>query len=404
MGDDVPFCILHFTFHNFYFTFLSMDGLSIRSLQLITVRWWNATAYYAVSLAQWLQKAGHPVWVAGNPDYPAQQKAQTLGIPTLPSLQLNRVSPWSILRNRALLAQTIREKRIAVVNAHRPDDHFYFSLLRNSFPELVLVRTIGDVRPPKAHPINKWLHLQATDFFIFSCRANLMRYREVWPIPEHRSAVIYSGIDTEAFSPTRNFMNLRRELNIPNDAIVFGLIARFSPVKGHAVFLKAATQLHRHHPEAYFLISGEEVEISLADLQQQAQQLGIRSHVRFLPRQQDVRPLLNTIDVGVVCSLGSEAISRIATEYLAMGKPVIATRVNVLPEMIQDEREGFIVLPGDTEALAARMETLLIHRELRLRMAQQARRTATERFDQHHILQQTLQVYQQVMEKKRGQT
>ncbi len=377
-----------------------MEKTTVPSLQLITVRWWNATAYYAVSLAQWLQAAGHPVLLAGNPDFPPLQKAQKLNLPIAPELKLNRISPGWVWRNRGRLQHLINRQGIQVVNAHRPDDHFYFALMKNHFPRVAFIRTVGDVRPPRNHPINKWLHLQATDFFIFSCRANLERYRQVWPIPIEKTAIIYNGIDTQYFSPNATDAHLRQKLHIPDNAIVFGMVARFSPIKGHSVFLQAAARVVQKHPEAYFIISGEEVEISRNDLEQMAKP-GIHSHLRFLDKQADVRPLLNTIDVGVVCSLGSEAISRITTEYLAMGKPVIASRVNVLPEMITDGQEGFIVPPGEAPALAEKMELLITHKSLRQQMSEQARRTACERFDKKVVLQQTLQIYRQVLERKK---
>lgn len=374
-----------------------MDKTELASLQLITVRWWNATAYYAVYLAKWLRQAGYPVWVGSPAELPPAARARELEVPVFSDIRTDSVSPRQFWRNMKRLKFFINQNKIRIINAHRPEDHLYAGLLKQRSAGITAIRTIGDVRPPRNNPVNRWLHLQATDFFIFSCEANKKRYQAVWPIPEEKTAVVYAGIDTDYFRPDSGEADLRQEIGIPADALVFGLIARFSPVKDHATFLKAASLITEFTPNVFFLISGEDVEITQSDLRRQARDLDIESHVYILKKQPDVRRVIRAVDVGVVPSSGSEAIARIATEFMAMGRPVICSDVNVLPEMIKDGREGFVFPARSYTALADRMRLFVENPPLREILGQQARETAQKRFSSRVFLQQTLAVYHNIL-------
>ncbi len=383
------------------YKFCAMQEGSISSLQLITVRWWNATAYYAVILSKILSDNGHPTLVGGSFDSPPIENAKELNLQTYSQIHLESLHPVQFYRNLKQLKRLISQHHIQLINAHRPEDHLFGGLLRKRPPHLPLVRTVGDVRPPKNNPVNKWLHLQATDFFIFSCEANKRRYQEVWPIPDEKTAVIYAAVDTEHFKPEKAASALRTELNIPENATVFGMVGRFSPVKGHRTFLSAAAQVIREAPQTVFIISGEEVEISKAELSRFAGDLGILNSVRFLDKIDDVRRVISALDVGVICSEGSEAVSRIAGETMSMAKPIIVSEVNVLPEMIRDEQEGFIVRPGSDDELAAKMEIFVQNKELFKTMGQNARKNAEKNFSYQTFLSSTLAVYQNVLEQTR---
>ncbi|GAB4367513.1 MAG: glycosyltransferase family 4 protein [Calditrichia bacterium] len=378
-----------------------MKDQSNPSLQLISVPWWNATAYYAVTVAKLLYQAGKKVYVGGTPLSPPLRVAEEYRLPTFARIHLQSKKPNELLRSFHRLKEFVLKEQIRIIDAHRPEDHLFAGLLRKKFPELVVVRTVGDVRPPKTNPINKWLHLSSTDFFIFSSRANQKRYQNIWPIPEDRCAVIYAGVDTAYFHSNQKIPSLREKLGIPADHIVFGLIGRFSPVKDHQTFLRAAAALLQQTDSASFVISGEEVEISREQLLQFAKDLGIAKNVHFLDKQDDVRRAISAIDVGVVSSRGSEAICRIATEYLSMGKPVIVSDVNVLPEMITAGFDGWIFPPGSAQDLAQCMARFSENPALLKEMKKNARQTAEKRFSEDHFLQETLAAYQQALELKK---
>jgi len=380
-----------------------MKKEQISSLQLISVRWWNATAFYAVTLSNALKRAGHIVFVGGTFGSPPVVESEALELPVLSNLQLENKSVCGWVKSYRSLLNFLNGNSIQIINAHRPEDHLMSALVRHKIPNIFLVRTVGDVRSPKKNPINRWLHINATDFFIFSSQANKARYQNVWPIPDSKCAVIYAGVDTNRFAPPDGKSSLRTELRIRDNEIVFGLVGRFSPVKGHSTFLKAAAILVKKYPNCRFIISGKEEEISKKELWNICISHNITEYVKIIGKQNNVAQVIKALDVGVVASLGSEAICRIAAEYMAMGRPVIATDVNVLPEMVIDGKNGYIFPAGSYELLAEKMKIFMQNPETIKSMGRNARADAVDRFGLPVFLKQTEQVYFNLMTNIKGE-
>jgi glycosyltransferase involved in cell wall biosynthesis len=378
-----------------------MVNKPISSLQLISVRWWNANAYYAISLAEALHQAGLTSIVGGRGGSLPLQKARELNLPSFNDIDLETYNLYKIIRNILRIKKWMKEENIDLINAHRAEDIFYAVLAKKfSHSEFPVIRSVGDVRPPRRNFINKWLY-QNTDFVIFSCKAMYNKYQQVWPIFEDKSTIIYSAIDTDEYRVPSERPPLRKELGIAEEKMVIGIISRLSPVKDHQTFLEAAGILAKKYANLQFLISGEEAQFSHEDLFRVARKLNIQDKVIFLDRQDDIRDLIGIIDIGVVASKGSEVICRISVEYMAMGKPQVVTSINVLPEIIEDGKNGFIVPPGDAIAMAEKLSLLIDNHDLRIRMGSQARQIAESNYSYSALIDKTLQVYQKTLKKYR---
>lgn len=380
-----------------------MLSADLTSLQLISVRWWNGSAYYAVSLGKALNNAGYRVFAGGRGDSPPIQKATSWKLPCLTDINLESQNPLIIKSNVSRLKRFAIEKQVAIINAHRGEDLFHAVLLNRKLDrKLPIIRTASDVRPPKKHRLNRWMHEIAVDYVIFSCRANLIRYQNVWPIFEGRSRVIYGGVDTDFFRPDAGRTDLRAKLNFPPDATVIGIIGRFSPTKGHDVFVKAAAEVVAKEPNVRFVISGEPVEISENELRQQALRHGVADKITFLAKQEDVRDVIQLTDIPVVASGGSEAVSRITMECMAMGRPQVVTEVNVLPELIDNGQNGLVVPPSAPHKMAEALLKMVRRPDLRREMGAKARKIAVERFSYPVFAEKTLSVYEEVLKKHSG--
>ena len=374
---------------------------SLKSLQLVSVRWWNASAYYGISLADALNRQGFPAIVAGRAGSPPLQKAQDWQLPTFTEINLESLNPAKMPGNLNALKTLIRDQQIPLINAHRPEDMAFAVLVKKLSPtKIPVIRTVSDVRPPKRRFLNKYLH-QNIDFFIFSCRASYERYQSVWPIFAERSAVIYSAIDTENFRPLPHYPELRRKLGILDDQLLIGIIARLDPVKDHDTFLKAAKTVAAEIPEARFLIAGEVCNITWEMLDAAAKSLGIRDKLVFVPRDDAIsaRDLIGSLDIGVVASNGSEVICRIAVEYMAMGKPIVSTDINVLPEIVEDGKNGLICNAGNAAQMTAHLLQLGKNSELRQNIGETGRQFAETKFSYPAFVSQTTEVYRQVLDR-----
>ncbi|MGH1363831.1 MAG: glycosyltransferase family 4 protein [Calditrichia bacterium] len=370
------------------------------SAQMISVRWWNANAYYAVSLAKVLHEAGHSALVAGRAGSPPLEKAAAWHLDTLDTLDFESNNPITLSKSITRLKSAIKQRSIQIISAHRPQDVLFGYLARKQLRDKpILIRSVSDVRAPKNNAINRHLHISAIDYIIFSCHAIRNRYLKIWPHLAQKSSVVYSAVDTDHFFSEYQ-SDMREALQIPEESCVFGLIARLSPVKDHVTFLEAAALAHKECPESIFIISGEDFEISMDELIERARELEIDKSLRFLGKANDVRDIIQTLDVGVICSTGSEVICRIAAEYMAMGKPVISSRINILPEMIIDGENGATFPAASAKALAARLIDFAKDRSLCKQLGKNARVHAEQKFSYETFARETLHIYRHLLKQK----
>ena len=154
-------------------------------------------------------------------------------------------------------------------------------------------------------------------------------------------------------------------------------------------------------PEARFLIAGEVCNITWEMLDAAAKSLGIRDKLVFVPRDDAIsaRDLIGSLDIGVVASNGSEVICRIAVEYMAMGKPIVSTDINVLPEIVEDGKNGLICNAGNAAQMAAHLLQLAKNIELRQNIGETGRQFAETKFSYPAFVSQTTEVYRQVLDR-----
>jgi glycosyltransferase involved in cell wall biosynthesis len=173
-----------------------------------------------------------------------------------------------------------------------------------------------------------------------------------------------------------------------------GIVGRLFPIKNHHLFLDAAARIAKQAPETRFVIVGDGA--LRADLEKMACDLGIGESVLFLGWRQDMARILADLDVLVVSS-DNEGTPVSAIEAMASGKPVVATRVGGLPDVITEGRTGYLVPPKDAAALADAVLKLIADAEARARMGQAGRQAACERFAETRLIRDTEALYRQLL-------
>jgi len=217
--------------------------------------------------------------------------------------------------------------------------------------------------------------------------------------PARRTTVIYNGVDSERWSEARPDAELASRLGLPHGVPVAGIVACFRPEKNHELFLRAAARALKQVPTAHFLIVGdgdrrEELEALTAELD-------IASHVHFLGERHDVPELLTLMDV-VVLPSDHEAFPVAVLEAQASGKPVVATNVGALSELVADGENGYLVEKGDERALADRLASLLSDRTTARRFGQAARHRVAKRFELRDMVTGYEQLFDAVADKANG--
>ncbi len=182
--------------------------------------------------------------------------------------------------------------------------------------------------------------------------------------------VVHNGIDPAAFDALAADAGevARGGAGIPADAFVVAMFGRFHPWKGQPVLLEALAKL----PGVHALVVGAALfgeEAFEAEQHERARTLGIADRVHFLGFREDIPALMRAADVVVHTSVLPEPFGRVVVEGMLAGRPVVATRAGGVPEIIADGTTGFLVPPGDAEALARAIERLRADPALAARVA-----------------------------------
>lgn len=195
--------------------------------------------------------------------------------------------------------------------------------------------------------ICRFLAKQATQV-IANSYAVQQKCQELESIPSDKITVIPNAVDVENFQGISS-KKAKKMLNIDPAAPVIGVVGNWRPVKGLVCFLQAAAQIHTAIPSAQFILAGQgPQENELKDL---AKQLGIYSNTHFLKNHPDIPSMISAFDIAVQSSL-SESFSNVLLEYMASGKPIVATNVGDASVVLDHGKSGFIVPPGNPTALS----------------------------------------------------
>ncbi len=183
----------------------------------------------------------------------------------------------------------------------------------------------------------------------------------------------------------------RRTIGLPVEGPMIGVMGRLVPIKGHRHLLDALPAILHEFPKARLIFVGEGEE--RARLAERAAELGVSDHLHMVGAQPELRRYFAACDVIVQPSL-NEGMGRTVVEALVMGKPVVASRVGGLPELIHQGRNGLLVPPGLPAALAEAVCTLLREPVRLRRMGEAARRSVTSRYTSEAMVEAIDRLYQ----------
>lgn len=177
-------------------------------------------------------------------------------------------------------------------------------------------------------------------------------------VPAGKLRVIMNGIDTAVYKQPRDTAGIRASLNIPLSARLIGTIGRLTEIKRQDVLLDAFASLTPMHSDLHLLLVGDG---PLRDeLQTRAESLKIVDRVHFAGYQSDTTAYLHAMDIFALTSR-SEGMPQALLEACVAEKPVIASRVGGIPEVIHHGTTGLLVTPGSVQELAAGLNELLTH-------------------------------------------
>lgn len=217
-------------------------------------------------------------------------------------------------------------------------------------------------------------------------------------IPPRCIDVVLNGVDMEKYllpTPAER-VEAKLKLGFDPSVVVIGAVANLKPVKGLGNLIRAAALVCRDYENLHVMMIGQGPQEE--ELRLQAVMLGLENQVTIVTGCNEVVPYLRAFDIGVLCSF-SEGFSNSILEYMAMGLPVVATSVGGNQEQICDGVTGFLVLPGDSEALAKALFRLVESERLRQQMGAQAHQECVKRYGLQRMITQMEEGYLQLVPK-----
>jgi glycosyltransferase involved in cell wall biosynthesis len=306
------------------------------------------------------------------------------------------------LAQQARLTRHIRRRRIQIVHAY----NFYGNVFATPPARLVAPVVIASIRDRAPYLTTMQRRVQRYACQFADCiLVNADAVRD-WLVGDgydsSKIAVIRNGVDLSRFDNLASPVNLRRELGMPDDTPLVGVVSRLSRLKGLEHFLEAAAIVRSRVPAVRFLVVGETNPMDrayLKHLQEHAARCGIAEYVTFTGLRVDVPAVLASLTVSVMPSL-NEALSNVVLESMAAGAPTVATRVGGTPEAVIDGVTGVLIPPADSAALADAIVHLLNDPQRAAHLGRAARSRIADHFSVRRMVRATEDLYTELLERK----
>lgn len=353
---------------------------------------------HVLALAENIKKEKYEVAVACERSGYLVDELEKRNIPVLPISISNMLSVRSLLS----CVQAIRQFSPAIVHTHGGTAGFYGR---------IAARIVGGIRTVHTYHGLHYLHAKfsattflhrwidrllvpMTDSLVCVAQADYDLGVANKVVQPSKGAVIVNGIAVERYNTSALNANSLLEQKTKSDTFIVGTIGRLHVQKGHTFFLLAAKLILEEYPNTLFHIIGEGA--LRHELEAQSRELGIAEKVKFLGARTDIPQQLAQMDLFVLSSLW-EGLPLVLLEAMATRKPIVATAVNGVSEILEDRKEGILVPPKDPESLAKAILLLRRNPALASAIESAAYAKVSSRFSVQTMTHNTENVYERIL-------
>ncbi len=362
----------------------------MRIVQICSARDLGGGEKHLADLANALATRGHDVYAVVVPRSPL--RTELSGLPKQNIVELPMRNSLNLI-SAFKLARFLRDRRIEIIHAHMARDYPLAALAasRTNGTQLVLTRHVL-FQLHKSHRLT----LRNVARVIAVSRAVSDRLRAQRIFDRSKITVIYNGIDIDRFARGREGIAER-----DSDArFRVGMIGHIAPIKGQKEFLRAAAIVCQRRDDVDFVIVGEDKSYKGENRQRIEKliaELNIGQRVSVMGWTDNVAKVLSTFDL-FVSPARAEPFGLSIVEAMAAGVPVLATMSEGASEIIEPDQTGRLVPLRDVKALANSIAELLLDPGECQRLSSNAQRAVRERFSLERMVDQTEDVYREVLE------
>jgi glycosyltransferase involved in cell wall biosynthesis len=305
------------------------------------------------------------------------------------------------------LADLMKKEKIDIVNSQGARADFFARIAAKLARVSFVVSTVPmPVEGFDVNPIKKLIYIALNRFserfvdrFIVVSDALEKTMIEKHKIEPQRVVKIYNGIEKDEFSMEEKELEskrlkIRREFRLEDDVPIVGVIGRLVWQKGFEYFIDAIPDVLKRVKKAKLLVVGEGV--LKGELEIKSKQLKLEDKIIFTGFRSDIKDILASIDIFVMPSL-REGLPMILLEAMAMAKPIVATNIEGIKEVLENGETGILVPPKDARALTAAIIDLLIHNDKAYQIGMAARRVVRARFGVDVMVQKVARVYEELL-------
>jgi glycosyltransferase involved in cell wall biosynthesis len=355
----------------------------------ITTRFWGGAGANVLLSAEGMDTDRYDVWVAAAADGPLFPPARAAGLRTVELPRMREViAPLDDLATLLLLVRIMRRERFAIVHTHCAKAGLLGRIAARLAGIPIIVHTVHAFSfHPFMSPLRRWsyrflerrVRRLAHQTFAVSPTVAREAVEERVASPGTVS-VVPSAVELSEI-PSERDGSVRRELGLPDDVPVVGTIGRIVSQKAPLDFVRMAARIAAVRPETRFVMVGdgsfEEAPLE-EETKAEARKLGV--DISFTGFRDDAPRIATAFDVFVITSL-YEGLGRALTEALASGRPVVATAVNGVPDLIEPGASGLLSPPGEVETLATSVLWMIEHPDQAERMGRAGRRRVVGHFE-----------------------
>jgi len=343
-------------------------------LHLYSNHKWTGPADHALNLAAWL-KAREDVeafFACGRRrgiQNHLYEKARRRRLDFVNGLFLKKHLSWEIFPDVVSLKKIVARKKVNLIHCHQDNDTL--TTVLSGFGNRA-IRTCYDGEPSPLNFRQRFFFRRTAKIMTASLK---LQTHLAAIFPDRDIQQVDIPVESDLFRPRDKSAQLLAEFDLKVDTPIGGIVARVQKHRKFSLLLDAIEQVVKVIPDFRFLIVGRGTHIDTV-ARQPVSRRGLDKHIIFTGyRKDDYRDVLNLLDYKIFLVPGSDGSCRAVREALACGKPVIATRRGILPELIKDGETGLLV-HDKPEDLARAMITIIKERDFRTRCSQSARQYA----------------------------
>lgn len=321
-------------------------------------RGWGGQINQVLTSCIGLARRGHRVVLAVPEGGTPAERARAAGITVFGEVRFRGAGKVaSLLRDALALRRLIATEHPDIIHSHGSQDTWAVALANKILPGATHVPhllTRHNTKRVRDHVFNRWLLGRLIDRLIVVAPEVLDRYQpfvERGLIDPARVPVLPSPLRPDLLDVVPDRKKLRRELQIDDEALLVGTVARLVPDKGQRFLLAAADTLLARGLNLHVVLAGDGSDT--APLQAlAAASTTLAKRVHFLGYRSDVADITAALDIAVLPSIDCDASSGVVKEALALGVPIVATDIGAARAMLGDGAFGAVVAPSDALALA----------------------------------------------------